>query len=116
MKRIARPLFPVVLLAAGFLLAEGTDSLAFQGASGRRVASPVAFEYETFTWEAGQPPTKMIGKDEGFCYISAITGALDGGGETAKVYIGDDGAWYLGGETLNGALNLTATAVKIKRP
>jgi hypothetical protein len=70
------------------------------------------FEYQTFTWEAGQEPTKMIRQEDGFCYLSSISGALDGGGEAARVYVGEDGFWYLGGETLNGYLKLSAVAVK----
>ena len=72
------------------------------------------FTYQTFNWEAGKQPTKMIKADEGFCYLSSITGALDGGGETARLYVGEDGFWYLGGETANGFLNLTATAVRLR--
>jgi hypothetical protein len=73
------------------------------------------FEYTKFRWENNGPPVKMIHKDEGFCYISDLGGALDGGGENVRVYISDDGYWYLHGTTAHGFLVAEAMAVKIVR-
>ncbi len=73
------------------------------------------FEYTTYQWENNAPPVRMIHRDEGFCYLSDIGGAFNGGGEVARVSIGDDGFWYLHGSTGNGFLVVRATAVKITR-
>ena len=73
------------------------------------------FEYTTYRWEHNAPPVKMIHKDEGFCYPADVGGAFDGGGEVARVYIGDDGYWYLHGSTSHGFLVVGAVAVKMTR-
>jgi hypothetical protein len=54
---------------------------------------------ETETWHQGEPPLRLIREDEGFCALSLITGHFQGGGELVKVYVGDDGYWYLGGHS-----------------
>ena len=71
------------------------------------------FEYSTYRWENNAPPVKMIHKDEGFCYLAGVGGAFHGGGEVGRVYIGDDGYWYLHGSTAHGFLVIGATAVKM---
>lgn len=73
------------------------------------------YEFKTYRWEHNAAPVKMIHKDEGFCYLADIGGAFNGGGEVAKVYIGDDGFWYLHGSTSHGFLVVGAMAVKITR-
>jgi hypothetical protein len=56
-------------------------------------------EMRFFEWKAGQPPTKMIHKLEGACFIVSITGALNGYGEAAEAFVSkDDGHWYLHGK------------------
>jgi hypothetical protein len=74
----------------------------------------LSYEYETHEWKEHDPPLKLIKKDEGFCTISGIGGAFNGGGEAAVLYIGDDGYWYLRGQTGAGFLRITATCVKVK--
>jgi len=54
---------------------------------------------ETETWRQGEPPLRLIREDEGFCALSLVTGHFQGGGEVVKVYVGDDGYWYLGGQS-----------------
>ena len=73
------------------------------------------FEYTMYRWEHNAPPVKMIHKDEGFCYLADVGGAFHGGAEVARVYIGDDGYWYLHGSTGHGFLVVGAMAVKIVR-
>ena len=73
------------------------------------------FEYTTYEWQHNGVPVKMLHKDEGFCYLADIGGAFDGGAEVARVYIGDDGFWYLHGSTGRGFLVVRATAVKMTR-
>ena len=73
------------------------------------------FEYTTYRWENNGPPVKMIHQDEGICYLSGVGGAFHGGAEVARVYIHEDGYWYLHGSTGHGFLVVNATAVKIGR-
>ncbi len=73
------------------------------------------FEYKTYRWEHNAPPVKMIHKDEGFCYLADVGGAFNGGAEVGRVYIGDDGYWYLHGSTGHGFLVVGAMAVKMTR-
>ncbi|MEP6669208.1 MAG: hypothetical protein ABJF10_08650 [Chthoniobacter sp.] len=66
-----------------------------------RVRGPAAgpAAYETRTWRQGEPPVRLIRKEEGFCALTSVTGSFQGGGEIVKVYVADDGFWYLGGES-----------------
>ncbi len=73
------------------------------------------YEYKTWRWEHNAAPVKMIHKDEGFCYLADIGGAFHGGAEVGRVYIGDDGFWYLHGSTGHGFLVIGAVSVKITR-
>ncbi|MFM9962326.1 MAG: hypothetical protein ACKV2Q_14025 [Planctomycetaceae bacterium] len=73
------------------------------------------YEFKTYTWEHNAAPVKMIHKEEGFCYLADIGGAFNGGGEVARVYVGDDGFWYLHGSTGQGFLVVRAIAVKMTR-
>jgi hypothetical protein len=73
------------------------------------------FEFKTYRWDYNEPPVKMIHKDEGFCFLSSLGGAFDGGAEVGRVYIGDDGYWYLHGTSGRDFLVLGATAMKIAR-
>ena len=73
------------------------------------------FEYKTFEWEHNAAPVKMIHKEEGFCYLADIGGAFNGGAEVARVYVGDDGFWYLHGSTGQGFMVVRAIAVKMTR-
>jgi hypothetical protein len=62
-----------------------------------RIAEPVG--YETKVWHQGEPPVRLIRKDEGFCALTSVTGCFQGGGEKVSVYVADDGYWYLGGQS-----------------
>ncbi len=73
------------------------------------------FAYTTYRWEHNAPPVKMIHKEEGFCYVADVGGAFNGGAEVARVYIGDDGFWYLHGSTGHGFLVVGAIAVTLTR-
>jgi hypothetical protein len=67
----------------------------------RRVqpASAKAAPFETRTWHQGEAPVRLIRKEEGFCALTMVTGSFQGAGEMVRVYVGDDGYWYLGGES-----------------
>ena len=66
-----------------------------------RVHAPAASPalYETKVWHQGEAPIRLIRKEEGFCALTLVTGSFQGGGEMVKVYVADDGYWYLGGES-----------------
>ena len=42
---------------------------------------------------------KLIRQDEGFCALTSVTGHFAGDGEQVKVYVAEDGYWYLGGHS-----------------
>lgn len=52
------------------------------------------------TWEQGQPPLRLIRASEGFCALTGVSGHFQGGGEGVRVYVGDDGYWYIGGKSM----------------
>jgi hypothetical protein len=97
---------------------EDTNAARYQSELARvramKFRSP-KFEYTKFRWDYNQPPVRMIHKDEGICYFTGIAGAFDGGAEAARVYIGDDGYWYLHGSSGRGFMVLEAIAVKMAR-
>lgn len=104
-----------LLLAAAMAGCPAAPTPAPPAAPASAPAPPkLSFEYETHEWKEHDPPLKLIKKDEGFCTISGIGGAFNGGGEAAVLYIGDDGYWYLRGQTGAGFLRITATCVKLK--
>lgn len=72
---------------------------------------PVPVTYRAYEWEHGQPPVRMIRADEGICFLTAVRGHFAGGGEEVRVYIGDDGYWYLGG---NAGQNIWAKAMSVQ--
>ncbi len=73
------------------------------------------YEFNTYEWEHNGAPVQMIHQDEGFCYLADIGGAFNGGAEVARVYVGDDGFWYLHGSTGQGFMVVRAIAVKVAR-
>ncbi len=73
------------------------------------------YKFKAYEWEHNGAPVKMIHQDEGFCYLADIGGAFNGGAEVARVYVGDDGFWYLHGSTGQGFLVVRAIAVKMTR-
>ncbi len=68
-------------------------------------------EYQEYQWERGGAPVRMIRKEEGFCYLTRVNGEFAGMGEQARVYIGDDGYWYLHGTAFKP---LAATAMSVR--
>ena len=75
-----------------------------------------AIEYTFYEWKKGDAPVKMIHRDEGFCYLVGINGALAGGGESVQITIENDGYWYLKCRSVNSQpLNVRAVSVKLPR-
>jgi hypothetical protein len=57
----------------------------------------LAAEVEKYHWQAGDEPIRMIHRNEGICFLSKIGGIWNRPGDEARVWIGDDGFWYLAG-------------------
>lgn len=73
-------------------------------------------KYELHSWQRGQSAVKMIHKDEGFCFLSSVSGTFRGFGEKVRVYINpDDGFWYLEGQSGQNQLAAKAYSVKLVR-
>ncbi len=62
-----------------------------------KVTASASTEPETRTWTQGQPPIRLIKKDEGICTMVNVTGPL-AADESVSVAVGNDGFWYLGGK------------------
>ena len=73
---------------------------------------PVANGIEFRHWQQGEPPVKLIRKDEGFCALTGIGGGLAGGGEEAHVYISEDGYWTLGGKSMQKGVSAECVVVR----
>ncbi len=52
------------------------------------------------SWHQGEPPVKLLRADEGFCALTSVTGHFAGSGEVVKVYVAEDGYWYLAGTSM----------------
>ncbi|HEV3145093.1 MAG TPA: hypothetical protein VGZ47_14480 [Gemmataceae bacterium] len=75
-----------------------------------RLADPGAAQVKLthFRWTAQMNPVRMCHKDEGICFLASVSGALRGGGEDARIYLGKDGYWYLGAQSRQNSLSLRA--------
>ncbi len=74
--------------------------------------APGTLDITEFHWKQGEKPVRMIKKDEGFCYLANIHGHFEGAGEMVRVYLDEDGYWYLGGASNQAGVGGTAFAVK----
>src|SRR4051794_4165820 len=57
-------------------------------------AAPLKVTCVEYRWKRGEPPVRMIRKDEGVCYLSQVQGHFAGAGESVGVYLDADGFWY----------------------
>ncbi len=73
-------------------------------------AAPV----EVHVWHQGEPPVKLIRRDEGFCALTSVTGFFRGGGESVKVYVAEDGYWYLGGTSQQDSVAAECIVVRFR--
>ncbi len=80
--------------------------------AGRELGGAVEFH----TWQQGEPPVKLIRRDEGFCALTRVTGNFRGYGETVRVYISDDGYWYLGGDSQQNDVTADCIVVRYQNP
>ncbi len=61
-------------------------------------------------WQHGDPTLRLLPADRGFCYVSGLGGALEGGGEGVRVFV-DDGTWFVGGYSCQPSLWVEVTCV-----
>jgi hypothetical protein len=73
-----------------------------------------AVKISTYTWNRGGDPVPLIKSDEGICFLSGVCGKFAGLGEEVHMHAGDDGTWYLSGQS--GQESLRAEAVSIGFP
>ena len=97
------------------------DGNAAQGVTGTAVSlqfpgrEDFPVEYQQYNWgPRDRGKKRMIHSSEGFCVLTTIGGALEGGGENAGLTIGPGGYWYLGGGTGQASFHLKAISVKLK--
>ncbi len=105
---------------AGVQVKDGRWWLFGQAGQGSMHASALAIEtlrrsdfdleIKEYTWHQNDPPVKMLGRLDGFCFLSFVGGKLHGGGEEVGVFL-RDGYWQLGGRA--GA-PLAARAIAVR--
>ena len=87
----------MLLLACGVARGEEPKLAAVPAETTKK---PAGFGNVQFReWQQGEPPVKLIRKDEGFCALTGVSGHFQGEGEQIRVYIGEDDYWYLGGKS-----------------
>ena len=74
---------------------------------------PGAGAIEFSHWHQGEPPVKLIRKEEGFCALTGMGGGFAGGAEEVHVYIGGDGYWYLGGNSRQQGVHAECVVVHL---
>ena len=67
------------------------------------------------SWKNGQKPVRLIHSDDGFAFLSGLSGAFSGGAEYARVRRHEDGYWYLEGRTRQGALTARAMSIQLTK-
>jgi hypothetical protein len=72
--------------------------------------------FETAKWRQGEPPVRLIRQEEGFCALTQVTGSFQGSGESVRVYVGDDGYWYLGGDSHQEGVGAECIVIRYARP
>ena len=65
-------------------------------------------------WEQGQPPVKLIRSSEGFCALTMVRGRCKGGGENVRVWVEEDGFWYLGGHSHQADVSAECVVVRYR--
>lgn len=73
-------------------------------------------DVKEFSWKRSENPVKMIHQTDGFCFLSSVTGKLQGFGEEVRVHLGEDGYWYLRGRSMQFALGAKAICVRVREP
>jgi hypothetical protein len=68
-------------------------------------------------WKSGgAADTRLIQKDEGFCFLAGIEGNFEGGGESAMLSIEADGFWHLRAQSGQPGLRVRIGVVRSRNP
>jgi hypothetical protein len=67
--------------------------------------------YTEHEWRPVSGAVRLLGKDEGFCFISGVCGMFAGDGEDVYVTLGENGAWYLDGASKQASVAVRAIGV-----
>ncbi len=72
-------------------------------------------EITRYSWKRGEPPVKMIHRSEGFCGLALIGGGFEGPAEHVRLFVGEDGYWYLSARSRQKAMYADAIAVRVSK-
>ncbi len=67
------------------------------------------------TWTKRDGKVRLLSLKEGFCFVSSVTGGFNGGGESIRLYVDDEGYWTMTG-TSGVDTQATVAIVRIRRP
>ncbi len=98
----------LALAAVGFLIGIPLHTFAAETPEIPPLPGNVEFRH----WHQGEPPLRLIRKEEGFCALTGVGGGFQGGGEEIHVYVGDDGYWYLGGKSKQHGVDAECVVVR----
>jgi hypothetical protein len=95
----------------------GQDALSAEAVSIESL-TPAVFKSgpKEYHWRNGQPPVKMLHKNVGICFLSAIEGHFEGSAESVSVRLADDGYWYLEGKSNQDQLGASAVGIEWAKP
>jgi hypothetical protein len=103
----------------GFWYLQGKSGQAELGAKaiGVEWAAPGTYKANIAeqAWKVGDPPVKLLKKEEGFAVLSGITGNFVGLGEEVQISLADDGVWCLQGRSGQSELAAKATTITISK-
>jgi hypothetical protein len=63
-------------------------------------------------WDQGQQPVRLIKRDEGVCFLTGVSGHFQGAGENVRVWIAEDGYWYLGGQSMQEGISADCVVLR----
>lgn len=94
------------------------EPLGFQGAKGeagkpKPGAGDNSVSYHqswSYTWRQGDPAVDMGSYTERFCFLTAVQGKFEGGGESVHVYE-SGGRWLLAGSSLQNGVGASAVCI-----
>jgi serine/threonine protein kinase len=75
----------------------------------------VRLRVQEYSWQAKQPPVKMIPAADGICFLAGVGGHFQGYGESVVVKVEADGNWYLTGQAIQSSVNARAISVELER-
>ena len=58
---------------------------------------------------------KLLRADEGFCALTSVTGHFAGSGEVVKVYVAEDGYWYLAGRSMQDDVAAECIVIRYRK-